>query len=234
MNIVELGRKPAVEIPLFNEASQEAEMNAKIKSFYNYGVEMVGQEIRADMYVEWQISPDEVVQCLDLMIRANIVTYRNIQETCAYIANHQWQFIVEQLQCRLNQQNPYYFYPNYPSGIPFPTYPNTYLMEHDFFKFPASSFYSTRLYPFWIEATLERMGEGKLYLCFPLSILRDMQGELLLLNRIAKPNDVAYLVLDNDAKYPFLETCSMIGKMSEAHRQDVLQLLSGFLPQQAQ
>ncbi len=228
MNIDKLGNgQIAVYIPMHSDSARDAHI--KFKSFYNYGAEIMSEYRGMDMYMEWQISHDEIRQCLNSMLQDNIITQHDIQEVYNCIINHQqWYFyIVGQLQSRIN-----YHYPYHLPGIPFPSYPNMYLMEHSFFKFPASSFYSERLYPLWIEVTLEKMGEGTLYLCCPLTILRNMQCEAMVLNRMAELNEWAYLILnDNSVKYSILETCSVAGRMSANEQQKMLQLLSSFLPQ---
>ena len=226
MNIDKLGNgRLAVYVPMQSDSAHSA--HVKFKSFCNHGVETYDEFRGMDMYMEWQISFDEIAQCLNLMVQGSIVTQHDIVEIHSCIVNHRYPYIVGQLQSRMNYQYPYHA-----PGLPFPSMPNTHLMEHNFFKLFASSFYSERLYPLWIEVTLEKIGEGMLYLCCPLTALRGIQYGPLVLNRMAELNECAYLVLDdNSVKYSILEACSIVGRMSEAHRQNVLQFLGGFLPQ---
>ena len=232
MEFGSLNGKPAIPMPIQSELNSN--LGIKFKSSNNYGIEIVGQVLTTD-YVEWHISFDEIVQCLKVMVGNGIVTQQDIQETYACVANHRWQFIIDTLQYRMNQQYPYLSYPNHSPGIPFPSIPDTYLMECIFFKFPTSSFYSARMYPFWVEVSLEKMGEASFYLCFPLGILKNANIESpLRIENMGQFNEAICLVLDNSTTYPILETCSVAGRMSFNHRKTILQLLGQFLPPQSQ
>ena len=233
MEIEILGNQYGIVIPMQSNLARD--VNIKFKIFHNYGVEVSGEERGVGIYVEWQISPEEIAECLNVMsYKSRIIMPCYIQQTYDCIMNHRWQYIMEQLQYRVNQQCPYSYYPYHSPGMPFPSIPDTHLMKYDFFKFPTSSFYSDNLHPFWIEVMLNKIEEANLYLCFPLDVLKNAQGTSLNLNGTNRLNEKVYLILEHSIVPAILETCSVAGRMNVQYRQEMLQVLKRILSQQTQ
>lgn len=63
-----------------------------------------------------------------------------------------------------------------------------------------------------------------LYICFPVSCLKDKEGKTLL-GRTARQNEVAILELDRSKAFIVKESFKIFGMLSKSHRHDVLEIL---------
>ena len=65
-----------------------------------------------------------------------------------------------------------------------------------------------------------------LYICFPITLLVDENGNSLnLLGRTAKTKEIAYFKIDNNNKNIILKSFEIFGMLAESHKTDVERIL---------
>ncbi|MDE6044614.1 MAG: R.Pab1 family restriction endonuclease [Helicobacter sp.] len=220
----------AKEVHIGISLSNEME-NMKIKSRVQYGTQSSAREIPYCGYVEWKMECGKFGfnRYLVEMLQKKMIETRDMDAIKQRILEYQGGYSVNRLQ-RLNINHcPYEL------NIPHDDAPAFIILQpyqyrgYCFSKTPSINFYSNRLHPFWVEATLEKREEAILYICFPFEILKSKIGRQLDIAGTAEPNEEAYLILDKNNKYAFLETCVVFGTFSEKRQKEMLQLLDGFL-----
>lgn len=203
--------------------------NVQFKMIDYYGIEITGSDKTQRMYVEWGIGDEELRKCLELL-RKDVILKDDIENVHATISGNR-SGIIENLQHRKNNPCPYddlfpikpVQYKHIPNQRPIPnlTYPYNYpsLSEFEFFKFPSLLFHSNSLKPFWVEVLLEKRGEAKIFLCFPV----------VNSDKIQETYKHVQVILDNSTKHAILEFCSVAGRLDNEWRENMLQTLNDFL-----
>lgn len=209
-----------VEIP-----TKELLHNIQFKMIDYYGIEIMGSDKTQRMYVEWEIGDEELRKCLGLL-RKDFILKDDIENVHARISGSRSD-IIESLQYRKNNPCPYDdLFPIKPiptkqRPIPNQSYPydSPSLSEVEFFKFPSLLFHSNNLNPFWVEVSLEKRGEAKIFLCFPVANS----------DKIQETDKHVKVILNNSTKHAILEFCFINGRLDNEWRENMLQTLNDFL-----
>lgn len=204
--------------------------NIQFKMIDYYGIKITGSDKTQRMYVEWEIGDKELRKCLGLLRKEDIVLKEDIKNVHTRISGSRSD-IIENLQHRKNNPCPYddlfpikpIQYKHIPNQRPIP--PQTYsydspsLSEFKFLKFPSLLFHSNDLKPFWIEVSLDKQGEAKIFLCFPV----------INSDKIQEIDKHVQVILNNSTKYAILEFCFVMGRLDNEWRENMLQTLNDFL-----
>lgn len=84
----------------------------------------------------------------------------------------------------------------------------------------ASKFYKHE--QFWIEMQPGDDVQGVPYICFPIDVLKNNNGEPFKVDRKLERGECAYFVLDENTKYVFLETFKAFAAIHEDNKNFVL------------
>ena len=202
--------------------------NIQFKMIDYYGIEITGSDKTQRMYVEWEIGDEELRKCLGLLRKEDIVLKEDIENVHTRISGSRSD-IIENLQHRKHNPCPYddlfptesakyKHIPIISEAIPYPyNFPS--LSEIEFFKFPSLLFHSNNLKPFWIEVSLEKRGEAKIFLCFPIANS----------DKIQETDEHIKVILNNSTKHAILEFCFVMGRLDNEWRENMLQTLNDFL-----